>query len=213
MSDEGNPYLEDEEDVIVSKAPSTSSTPNVTADGEEEVLPEDRFHIKMPPNVNKYTGLPEPTDDSEIPDGPLKTHTQRIRDEATDLPEDRFHKKDAQSSFIINQREQAVKDKWKKYEEEKKQRASDPNVEYIDVDDFKPGGKYGPSKDAGKHEAKAAQLLDAGGESSGGSQSFGEQPRKGSLDSHALEKAASVVMETSSSVIPLSSNLWTELLD
>ena len=28
----------------------------------------------------------------------------------------KFHSKDAQSSYIINQREQAVKDKWKKHE-------------------------------------------------------------------------------------------------
>jgi hypothetical protein len=27
---------------------------------------------------------------------------------------------------------------------EKAERINDPNVEYVDVDDYKPGGKYGP---------------------------------------------------------------------
>jgi hypothetical protein len=27
---------------------------------------------------------------------------------------------------------------------EKQERKSDPNVEYVDMDDFRPGGKYGP---------------------------------------------------------------------
>ena len=33
-----------------------------------------------------------------------------------ELPEDRFHRADASSTFMINQREQAVKDKHEKYE-------------------------------------------------------------------------------------------------
>ena len=33
-----------------------------------------------------------------------------------ELPEDRFHKKDAGSSYLLSQREQAKKDKWEKYE-------------------------------------------------------------------------------------------------
>jgi hypothetical protein len=69
----------------------------------------------------------------------------------------RFHKKDAYSSYIINQREQDIKEKWTKYEKynrttvlltddsndhfhnyrEKQERKNDPNVEYIDIDDFK----------------------------------------------------------------------------
>ena len=30
---------------------------------------------------------------------------------------------------------------------EKADRANDPNVEYVDMDDFRPGGKYGPQSD------------------------------------------------------------------
>lgn len=36
-------------------------------------------------------------------------------DEEEVLAEDRFHSKDASSSYLISQREQAKKDKWDKY--------------------------------------------------------------------------------------------------
>ena len=39
-----------------------------------------------------------------------------VDDEQELLPEDRFHQKDATSSYLINQREQAKKDKWDKHE-------------------------------------------------------------------------------------------------
>lgn len=58
---------------------------------------EDRFHIKLPSNVDQYTGV-------------------KLDEEEEELPEDRFHKKDAASSYLISQREQAVKDKWAKHE-------------------------------------------------------------------------------------------------
>jgi len=36
--------------------------------------------------------------------------------EEMELPEDRFHRKDAASSYLISQREQAKQDKWDKHE-------------------------------------------------------------------------------------------------
>ena len=63
--------------------------------------PEDKFHIKLPSNVDQYTGVV--IEDNEI----------EMQEE---LPEDRFHKKDAASLYLIQQREQAVKDKWTKHE-------------------------------------------------------------------------------------------------
>ena len=36
--------------------------------------------------------------------------------EEVELPEDRFHRKDASSSYLIQQREQAKKDKWTNFE-------------------------------------------------------------------------------------------------
>lgn len=74
----------------------------IRKDGNQ--YPEDRFHIKLPSNVDQYTGVV--VEDSE----------NEIDNEIEELPEDRFHKKDAASSYLISQREQAVKDKWSKHE-------------------------------------------------------------------------------------------------
>ena len=71
---------------------------NISDDSE---YPEDKFHIKLPSNVDQYTGAVR--EDNEI----------EMQEE---LPEDRFHKKDAASLYLIQQREQAVKDKWTKHE-------------------------------------------------------------------------------------------------
>lgn len=107
LGDRPNPYAR--EDMFI------SSEKVAAQQREDDELPEDRFQIKMPKNINKYTGLPEPQED-EIPEGPLKSHLQRQLDESMELPEDKFHKRDASSAYIINQREQAVKDKWDKHE-------------------------------------------------------------------------------------------------
>ena len=144
-----------------------------------------------------------------------------------ELPEDRFHKKDAASQFLLNQREQSVKgkdycrlllwcydtptdissstllichnewytlpDKWAKHEKEKKERSNDPNIEYVDIDDYKPGGKFGGPVEA--DSALAAALV----------------------VKEELKKAAEVVAKaaTGDSEIGsmLQSTLWTELLD
>ena len=68
--------------------------------------PEDKFHIKLPPNVNQYTGLrmdEENGNESKIEDIDF-------------YPEDSFHKRDASSSYIISQREEKIKGKWAKHE-------------------------------------------------------------------------------------------------
>lgn len=129
--DDGNPYLPEEED---DEGKENKKSDDANKDGavEEDALPEDRFHLKLPKDVDQYTGV----------------KNEGAAEEEDLLPEDRFHKADAQSSFHINQRDQSIKDKWSKHAEEKAQRdaEADPNVEYIDVDDFKAGGKYGPKK-------------------------------------------------------------------
>lgn len=140
-----NPYIDSSISSLDNATESSGNSFDQKNSEDDEELPEDKFQVRMPKNVNKYTGLPEPVDDS-IPEGPLRTQQLKERDDNTEFAEDRFHKKDATSQYIINQREQAVKDKWAKHEKEKSERVDDPSVEYIDVDDFKPGGKYGPSK-------------------------------------------------------------------
>ena len=78
----------------------------LVVDEDNDYLPEDKFHIKLPSNVDKYTGVPLDSIDN--------TENQN-EIENMELPEDRFHKKDASSQFLISQREQAVKDKWTKH--------------------------------------------------------------------------------------------------
>lgn len=80
---------------------------------------EDRFHIQLPDDVDRYTGM-------KLDGG----------DEG-EFAEDKFHKQDAVSQYIIEQREKDIKAKWDKHEKEKAERGKDPNVEYVDVDDFK----------------------------------------------------------------------------
>lgn len=73
-------------------------------DEDSQAYPEDKFHLNLPADVDPYTGVKY--------DG---LSTGENLDEM-ELPEDRFHKKDAASSYIINQREQTKKEKWEKYE-------------------------------------------------------------------------------------------------
>ena len=91
-----------------------------TAEDLDDHLPEDRFHIKLPKGVDQYTGVRLGGDgDAE---GGKKKQVQNLNDvlkskeEDELLPEDMFHKRDAASSVIIHQREQAIKDKWAKHE-------------------------------------------------------------------------------------------------
>jgi hypothetical protein len=64
---------------------------------------EDKFHISLPDSVDQYTG--------QALDGATKEKIEEM-----ELPEDRFHSKDAASTYLINQREQARKDKWDKHD-------------------------------------------------------------------------------------------------
>lgn len=68
------------------------------ADDISDTLPEDKYHIRLPKNVDKYTGV------------------QIDESTADELPEERFHRMDASSSYLISQREQAIKDKNEKFE-------------------------------------------------------------------------------------------------
>ncbi|KAJ1409251.1 pre-RNA processing PIH1/Nop17-domain-containing protein [Ochromonadaceae sp. CCMP2298] len=163
---------------------------------------EDKFHLSLPDSVDHYTG--------QALDGATKEKIEEM-----ELPEDRFHSKDAASTHLINQREQARKDKWDKHDKEKADRKDDPNVEYVDMEDFREGGKYEPqeSKDArakrqqtteGMAETvrseelrKAARVVAAAaGPGLGGAAGVGEGTGLGALGEMGLQ-----------------STLWTELLD
>ena len=100
--------LSDESEVGSAKStsnPYASRSSNSLSNKTDENRPEfaeDKFHIKLPDNVDPYTGLTL----SENPMDP----------DSWDLPEDRFHKKDAASSYLLEQREKTKQEKVEKYE-------------------------------------------------------------------------------------------------
>jgi hypothetical protein len=76
--------------------------------------PEDKFHIKLPSNVNQYTGVPMDNDNYDnIHDD---KRNEKEKEDNDYYPEDSFHQKDASSSYLISQREERIKDKWAKHE-------------------------------------------------------------------------------------------------
>jgi hypothetical protein len=81
------------------RASSTHVTSTTGGKGEAaEEYPEDKFHIRLPDDVDKYTGV-------KLASG----HDD-------EFPEDRFHRQDAISQYIIDQREKDIKAKWEKHE-------------------------------------------------------------------------------------------------
>ena len=80
--------------------------------------PEDKFHIKLPSNVNQYTGVPmdEDNDNDNINDYINNKTNVKEKEDNDYYPEDSFHQKDASSSYLISQREERIKDKWAKHE-------------------------------------------------------------------------------------------------
>ena len=85
--------------------------------------PEDKFHIKLPSNVNQYTGVPKDDNDDDnnniddiIIDDVNDNRIGKGKEDNDYYPEDSFHQKDASSSYLISQREERIKDKWAKHE-------------------------------------------------------------------------------------------------
>lgn len=190
-------------------APANSSREAATSGNPE--FAEDKFHLNLPDDVDQYTGMKLGDDDDELPydlDGrggrvDVDAITAAGGDvDADDFPEDRFHRNDASSQFLINQREQAKKDKWAKHEQEKKEREHDPNVEYIDMEEFRPGGKYANSVSGAQNTSAEGNACD--------------KSNKNAALKPELRKAENVVAAATSSSATssmLSSNMWSELLD
>jgi hypothetical protein len=99
-----------------------NETVEVQQSADSDELPEDRFHLKLPKNVDQHTGIPnepkgEPVEDDEP------------------LPEDRFHQKDLQSQQILGQKKQEKVDKQKKADEERSQRREEAGLPTEDDED------------------------------------------------------------------------------
>jgi len=136
---EENPYgLSSNHRSTTHTTTSKTNTADNDEDDEDEPLAEDKFHLNLPDDVDAYTGLKLDGDDpfshstkktakkSKSSAQPSTTSGSAYEDsiarreenvDGQELPEDRFHKKDASSAYLINQREQAKKDKWAKHEQ------------------------------------------------------------------------------------------------
>jgi hypothetical protein len=80
------------------ESPSSTQQQQTKVSSTEEEYPEDKFHLNLPDNVDKYTGVKYPPEQND------------------EFPEDRFHRQDAISQYIIDQREKDIKAKWEKHE-------------------------------------------------------------------------------------------------
>lgn len=167
------------------KAPDPGSTPWLMAQALSDDKP---YHVAT--NADRAEVKQEKTLASE-----------EVKDDDV-LPEDRFHTKDPGSSWIIQQRDQAVKDKWAKHEKEKEERKNDPNVEYVEVEDYKPGGKYGPPIAQTSSVSSPSQLM----------ASSVKDPILSAASGVIASLAADKVLSVNTSSMSLSSTLWSELL-
>lgn len=88
--------------------------------------PEDKFHIRLPSNVNQYTGVPMDEDNDNdnihnnindnINDNINGYRKEKEKEDNDYYPEDSFHQKDASSSYLLSQREERIKNKWANHE-------------------------------------------------------------------------------------------------
>jgi hypothetical protein len=92
---------------------ATAAPTDANGTNDQELLPEDKFHLKLPPNVNKYTGLKEESNPDHTPGEPslpvLPTSISSTEDQV--LPEDKFHQHDIVSQHMIDSREQQRQEK------------------------------------------------------------------------------------------------------
>mmetsp|Transcript_19776 Transcript_19776/g.41093 ORF Transcript_19776/g.41093 Transcript_19776/m.41093 type:complete len:747 (-) Transcript_19776:64-2304(-) len=168
------------------------------AGDDDGSMPEDRFHLNMPKGYNQYSG--EFQEEDREDDG----------NDTGELPEDRFHKNDIISQHILEQQAAERQKKIDKAEEDRLERkrkkeagTKDDDIEYLDVDDFKPGGKYfsgktgsvvdEPDNENARMLFNNKDLVKAATVMKGGDEGDGAGAVKGKVE--------------------LSSNLWTELLD
>eukprot|EP01041_Mallomonas_annulata_P007307 gene7307-14900_t len=121
-------------DVLKKKMKKKNKNENKKVYSDESLF-EDEFHVKAFKNTQK---------DNDYKNSNGNSNNNKEDDDDDVLPEDRFHKKDAGSNYIIQQREREINEKRDKHAKDKEERKNDPNIEYIDADDYRSGGKHGP---------------------------------------------------------------------
>jgi len=110
---------------------------------------------------------------------------------------------------------------WNRWKKDREKAQDDPDVEYVDEADFKPGGKYGPRLAPPSSTTTTGRNDDGGGKQAQGRGAGGGQ-EDGRL-SQATEKVMEAVLMASggsgsnsiakSEAPKFNSNLWAELLD
>jgi len=141
-----------------------------------------------------------------------------VEEEEEELPEDRFHKKDASSNYILSQREKEVNEKREKHAKEKEERKNDPNVEYVDAEDYKPGGKHGSSLAYADIIDKPSFSPSLSSSSSPPSIETETVVESKAGDRREILQAAAGIVKNSTQILlgteeKLSSTLWSELLE
>jgi len=106
------------------------------------------------------------------------------------LPEDNFHSKDVVSRHIKQQQEEDRENKKNQVEKNRQECEKDDSVEYLNPDDFKPGGKY--------HEGEGS-ISDKAND-----MNTGDSPK------YSLEAAERVFQNNV--VNPFRNNLWLQLM-
>ncbi|CAM9412778.1 unnamed protein product [Ectocarpus sp. 12 AP-2014] len=189
------------------------------SEGGDYALPEDRFHLRLPPGVNQYTGAAEGDDADNnhdlLPEG--VDRNQREEEpigEGESLPEERFHRADIVSQHMIDTREQQRKEKIDRAEKEREARKKQPQddgVEYVDFDDYRAGGKLGPPAVPPQPPTGAEDVQDAAGEQDP------ERSRDLAAAARVLSEAVKEKKKGGGNDAPvgsrLSSTFWAELLD
>ena len=114
--------------------------------------PEDRYGLREAATASAAPALEKPPSGASVHDLAFAAaHAADVAARAADnagerddgvFPEDRFHRADILSQHYINQREQSVEDKKKAAEKERARDKSEDGIEYVDLEDYKPGGKF-----------------------------------------------------------------------
>ena len=114
--------------------------------------PEDRYGLREAATESAAPALEKPPSGASVHDLAFAAaHAADVAARAADnagerddgvFPEDRFHRADILSQHYINQREQSVEDKKKAAEKERARDKSEDGIEYVDLEDYKPGGKF-----------------------------------------------------------------------
>lgn len=201
---------------MVARALSSDTPP----EAEAEVAPTtDKYHLKAEEHSTAVTAhkkfiVEEPPKGASAAEiAYAAAETARLAAEAADrvadtdvLPEDKFHKADILSQHYISQRETQAKDKRDNHNKSAQRSEGDQqddSVEYINIEDFRPGGKYSSER------GEVTAALPSPANNSDGPQA---QPDATNCPPSAPVLLPDALLAPAAPGVPLDSTLWAELL-